>query len=368
MKNLILLITDKKYVESEIFGGVQLCTHEFIDYFTSAGCEVKQFRVSPSIGLIKRIKIKLGVDTYDRYDIEPYYEDLLKNLVSPQLKFVCFNQLDLAFWAGRIRSQVAGHVKFLALSHGNESGDYLHTITKMKRPTPLQVWKLGRLLTMESRLFESAINGVIVLSENEEAIDQWIGAKKVLYLPRLLKTKFLNWEPRPFVAGFVGTLDHLPNLLGIQYLAEELSRIDFKGQIELIGGPEATGRALAQKFKFIKYAGAVSDHMLPDYVRRWSVFLNPVFWYSRGASTKLAQAISWGVPCLTTPAGRRGYDLKDTGIVTRDNTPACFAGTLAGCLIENEQLLALKESTERNANNFDQKQYIEQLTGFLQNL
>jgi hypothetical protein len=39
----------------------------------------------------------------------------------------------------------------------------------------------------------------------------------------------------------------------------------------------------------------------------WAFFMNPVFYYSRGVSTKLAKAFSWGLPVITSEIGCRGY-------------------------------------------------------------
>jgi hypothetical protein len=365
MDNLILLISNKNYISSDIFGGVQLCTHEYIKYINLAGYEIQEFPVEPSISIAKRVKIKLGIDTYDHYDISPYLSQLVQTINSSAIKLVFFNQLNLSVWAGQLKKHVAPDVKFIGLSHGNESADYLHDITKPGRPTFLQTWKLGQLLVKENHLFASLLDGIIVLSEQEVAINQWLGANRILFLPRLLSDKFIPWQPAESTPGFVGTLDHLPNLLGITYLAEELKLIDFKYKLRLVGGPVSTGEQLAKKYNFIEYVGPIDDKQLIEQVKTWSVFLNPVFWCARGSSTKLAQAINWGVPCLTTPAGKRGYHLYDENIVTTDNTPKTFAKTLVKALADMDYLSMLKKATESNALNFSPQPYIDQLRGFL---
>jgi glycosyltransferase involved in cell wall biosynthesis len=206
---------------------------------------------------------------------------------------------------------------------------------------------------------------MIVLSEQEVAINQWLGANRVLYLPRLLSPDFINWQPVTPNAGFVGTLDHLPNALGIEKLADELQLNNFAHKLQVIGGPPHVGKQLEKKYPFIQYKGPVPDSNLVNEVKTWSVFLNPVFWYARGASTKLAQAINWGMPTITTPAGRRGYYLTDETIVADDNTPKAFAQKLIKALKEPEYLLQLKKASESNAENFDAIPYINQLKNFL---
>ena len=45
-------------------------------------------------------------------------------------------------------------------------------------------------------------------------------------------------------------------------------------------------------------------------------FLNPVFYYSKGVSTKLAKGMNWGLPVISTVAGNRGYIFKRGGVIT----------------------------------------------------
>ena len=73
---------------------------------------------------------------------------------------------------------------------------------------------------------------------------------------------------------------------------------------------------MEKKYSFVSYVGFIPDDELKEELTKWTYFLNPVLWYSRGASTKLAQAISMGVPVLSTPAGNRGYCFEQNSIPT----------------------------------------------------
>lgn len=361
-----LFISDQKYLSAQIQGGVQLCTQEYLKYITLAGYSIQEFAVQPDISLLKRVKIRAGIDAYEHYAIDKYLSPLIHTINSGDIKLVFFNQLNLAVWAKKLKKHVASDVKFIGLSHGNESADYLHNIIRQGPASKLQTWKLGKLLIEEAKLFSSALNGIIVLNENEVAVNNWLGANHILYLPRLLAANFINRAPVDLQAGFVGTLDHLPNKLGIEQLAKELKAQNYQHQLKLVGGPAKTGENLANQYNFITYMGPLSDAELVDEVKTWSVFLNPVFWYARGASTKLALAINWGIPVLTTPSGRRGYALTDETIVTDDNTPYSIARKLIVTLNEPALLQELKKATERNALNFDISPWLAQLKTFLQ--
>jgi len=232
----------------------------------------------------------------------------------------------------------------------------------------LQLWKLGKQQVLENCFFDNLLNGVIVMSEQEVGINQWLGAKNILYLPRILEPRFIEWQGQTGVVGFLGTLDHLPNKLGIEYLASSLKETGFAGSLRIVGGPEKVGKALADKFSFINYLGPITDSELHQEIKKWSVFLNPVFWYARGASTKLALAISYGLPLITTPAGCRGYELSDNSITCADNTPECFAQMLNNALKSPELLKRLKYSSEQNAKDFMIEKHIFNLKEFIQKI
>jgi hypothetical protein len=365
MRPSALFVSNAGYLSSEIQGGVQLCTGEYIRYIGLAGFDVKEYPIHPSFGFVQRLKIKLKLDAYDHYDIGPFAGDLVKTINSQNIKVVFLNQITLSPWAGVLKTSVAGDVKFIGLSHGNESGDYLNDITVASRPAFLQTWKLGKLLAKENYFFSKLLDGVIVLSEQEIAINQWLGAKNLLYLPRLLAPANIDWQPVQGRAGFAGTLDHLPNYYGITWLAGELKKQNFRGKLRLVGGPEHVGKKFAQDFSFIEYIGPVNDQQLVTEAATWSVFLNPVFWYARGSSTKLAQAINWGLPCLSTPAGRRGYSLSKNAIITADDTPATFAAALIALISDHEKIIALKRASEANAASFDPQPYVSALGAFI---
>jgi hypothetical protein len=364
----ILFISDKEYINAKINGGVQLCTSEYLTYLKDAGFNVTQFLVEPNLNLKNRLKIKMDIEVYERYPIESYLKELIHQIDVMQIKLVLFNQVNLAAWAAKLKSHLPADVKFVALSHGNESGDFLHKTAKENRHGIIQTWRLGKMLVKESRMFSQLLDGIVVLSENEVYINQWLGAHKQLYLPRMLSPQFLEWQPIDNRIGFVGTLDHLPNRQGIKYLADELKQAGLNYKLRLVGAPSAIGHEIASQYSFVEYVGPLSDQELITEVKTWSVFLNPVFWYARGASTKLAQSINWGIPCITTPAGKRGYELYSEDIVSADSTPQSFVHKLIGTLDDQSYLKKIKKATEDNASHFDAPYWVNRLRVFLNTL
>ncbi|MET0570904.1 MAG: glycosyltransferase [Pedobacter agri] len=365
----ILFITDKNYVDYLVPGGVQICTEEFISYFKLAGYNVIIVKVTPNLTFLNRVKIKIGVEVYELYSVDGYLDEIVNAIESNGIKTVLFNQLNIAHWTSIIKSKTTNAVKFIALSHGNESGDYIHDITKSdKIPSLLKTWRLGKLLIRENQLFSTTLDAVITISEHETYINEWLGAKNVLSLPRLLNPDFIDWKPDIGAIGFIGTLDHLPNYLGIESLAMELEKIGFKGNLRLVGGPIDIGKALAQKYPFIVYYGKLDNNQLLAEVTKWSIFLNPIFWYARGSSTKVAQMINWGIPIISTKAGVRGYDLANTNFLTNKDNAEVFARLIVSTSEEEKEIHRLKKVSEENATLFDVSKYVSKLRNFITDL
>ena len=80
----------------------------------------------------------------------------------------------------------------------------------------------------------------------------------------------------------------------------------------------------------------------------WGMFLNPVFWLSRGASMKLATGLRNGIPVLTTKNGMRGYDIDDNLVHLCGDNAQSMRGELK-FLLENPGHLQQLEAKLLNA-------------------
>jgi len=364
----LLFISYERFVKYEIAGGVQLCTEEFLEYFKLAKYEVETYLLGVTTNKVKRLKIKFGFEVYDMFDFETHAKLIAKQINEASIKIVAINQVNLSPVIPFIKSLVPKDVIFICLSHGNETGDYIHDITENKTPNFIQNWKLGKQLVLESKFFKSYFNGIIVISEHEIFINKWLGAHDILLLPRILNKNFLNWHPTEMRIGFVGTLEHLPNKKSIEWVAGSLKELDFKGELRLVGGSSEVGNYFENKFRFINYLGKLSDEALKDEVATWALFLNPVFWYSRGSSTKLAQALNWGIPVLSTPAGRRGYVFSQKEFIVNNHNPEDFAKKIIEITKDKSLSGEIKSAVEESVNTFDKNNFVNQLDSFVKSL
>jgi hypothetical protein len=247
---------------------------------------------------------------------------------------VFLNQVDLAPLAGALRAKLGPRVKIVLLSHGLESADYLHVLRARGAGTPFgdvgrsDLTKLGRLLVTES-LHRQHIDQVFTLAPFEAEIERWLGARQVDWLPRTVTPCPLEWAPGPGRLGYVGTLNHPPNSEGLLLLLRALAAAPVPGQrIRLVGGPADAAQALTRAFPFVDYLGPLPDAELRAEAATWTCFLHPLFCYARGCSTKLAVALGWQIPVVTTAAGVRGYRWREGELPVAD-TPGELARLLA---------------------------------------
>lgn len=330
MKLKAIFLTNKSSLYSPVTGGVQLCSQEFLEILNSIQeVEVEPYYVAFTKNIIHRIQIKIGFENYSMYNVNKDKHALIEHIRKNDIKIVFINMASLVRYSKIIKESFGDNVQIVMMSHGNHSGDFIHLISKPIHPVGaiknlFNKIRLGLLVSTESLYRVKYLDGVVALSETEMQIENWFGAKQSLFVPRRLNVNFLEHKPELGRIGFVGRLDHPPNLQGLEILLNTLNKFNAENiQIRLVGKPESFGLKIASLHPSVKYLGELSDVDLELEASTWALQLNPVWWYSTGASTKLAKAISWGIPILTTTAGMRGYKWFNGSLIVAD-TPQAF--------------------------------------------
>ncbi|MEO7931662.1 MAG: glycosyltransferase [Chthoniobacterales bacterium] len=359
-----LFIFDPKDLYSPILGGVQLCSQEFLDIVGAASEELELVPVSVTDAPIWRLRRLFGLGSYLFYRPKDVREVLVKAAASIDPTHIFLNRSELIRIAPLV-AELAPHAKIVVMSHGNQSGDDLYEVAgpggarKSKIGRIKAMWQLGLDLANESRYRHRYLDAVCVMSEEEEILERWLGATTTVVLPRIIKVNPLTWEPIFGRIGFVGTLNHTPNRIALERLCDHLSTFDASNlEFRLVGGPDDVGRALATKYSFVVYLGKLNDEMLQREAASWTLFLNPIFWLSRGASMKLGQSLSWAIPALTTRAGARGYQLtSDQSFITGDSVEA-FTATLLDVVHSSDQLSKVRNRLLRSAEDWPNVQFL----------
>lgn len=307
---------------SDASGGVQVYTRELMETFDAARLRINTI----SHGFERRWPARLRRKMLSRPYADRVPAGLLTKVVERQhgtkAKFIFLNGVDLAALAGDIRAALGRSVSIALFSYGLESVDYLHTSRASSQlASSRAASRLGRQLFAECSQRRN-VDIVFCLAPFEAEIERWLGARRVEWLPRTINDRgALDWRPVGNRLGCISTLDHPPNHEGLDLLLQELTRHpsrDFR--FRLIGGPPEKGDALARSFRCVDYLGPLDDRGALEEVATWNAFVHPLFCYARGCSTKLAVALAWGIPIVTTPQGARGYVWRD-GVLPMAETP-----------------------------------------------
>ena len=309
-------------------GGVQLCTREFMDVIEAADIELTLLPFASDRRLSTRLLRQVDSSPF----VRPFSPDLMPRIEAAARRtpfdFVFLNQEVLATLGPFLRSTLGDHCKIVVLSHGLEHTDLLHLI-RLRRRLPLSGRTrptasvlLGRIFLAEQH-FRRSIDGVCAISPFDADLERWLGTRHVVWLPRLVVSRPLLWRPVPGRMGFVGTLDHAPNLEGLVAILEVMARQRTQGVTVRVVGSPRIANWLRSRFAHVEVAGPLDDAALALEAASWTAFLHPIFCLPRGASTKLALGLSWEIPVVTTVPGRRGYVWGERGPQEVD-TPEAF--------------------------------------------
>jgi hypothetical protein len=312
MKNDGVFVTASGFL-ADRQGGAQICTKEYIATLRAAGINLHLCPYELDGRLSTRIFKKLWPSSYFRPTERGLIERIRAAVELNNAEFVFLNQVQLAVIAAPLRRVLPSHCKIVALSHGLESTDLLHGL-RFKSDLPLGIPKyfmgaqlLGDTLLRESS-YRSSLNSILCISPSDVEFERWLGARSVDWIPRVVTPNPLIWTPKGDRIGFVGTLHHVPTIAGLILFLRSVSGMAPAAiRVRVVGGPDLIGRQLMRHFPIVDYLGPLPDDDLWQEARTWNCFINPIFCLPRGCTTKLATAIGWEIPIVTTSYGHRGY-------------------------------------------------------------
>lgn len=300
-------------------GGVQRCTREYAATLTAAGFVLTMLPYTGTRTWTARLRRKFRPRPYANLVPPEFAAECAARAAAIGAKWIFLNHCDTAPLAEEIERLAPGRYRFATLSHGLDSTDFLHEVRMGYAPPGRGAAWLGQQLVAEMQ-HRAHLHVVFCLSEVPDlTIERWLGAKHACVLPRTLSERPLAQRPTRGRVGTVSTLNHPPNLEGIALLAGALATHPGV-RLRVVGGPAPDGTRLAARFDNIDYLGALDDAGLEAEAATWCAFTNPIFCYPRGASTKLAVPLAWGMPIATTRAGARGY-AWDEAVIPLCDTP-----------------------------------------------
>ena len=317
----VLFISNSKYINPATpEGGVKFCTQEYIDLIKT-NFEVVLFPLELKRSFFYRVIKKLRIDAYEDYAVNDYQNEIREVVIANSIDCVFLNLTNTIPFS-RVIKKMLPSVKIILCSHGNESGDFLHEIVLHKNLKGVRKfaarYTLGKMLYEEST-FRKYINVVLTVSDVELNIEKWLGAVKVYMVSRTIRGNLAHHQPIVGRIGFFGDLRHAPNLYGITKVCEAIRKINPGNfELRLVSSCNDSGEALEKEFPFVTYLGYLEEEKLIKEAGTWTFCINPVFYYSRGVSTKLGKALGMGVPVITSNIGMRGYLWREGKILSCD--------------------------------------------------
>jgi len=322
----VLFISHKKFLDQTLpEGGVRLCTNDYVELLQTQYV-VNFLGVEYNRSILFRLRFRLGLDAYEEYVPENYRTELKDAIVTRGIRKVFINLSNAMSFGKFIKENFSAYdVKVILCSHGNESGDFLHQAARFSERLAgykrlFSSYRLGKMLKLESIYRQHYIDLVLTVSEVEEQIEKWLGAKQVFMVPRVFKQKFIDWRPVHGRIGFVGDISHPPNYYGVSKLCEALQKNGVPEQLDfrIIGVEDEHSRRLKEQFSFVSIMGYMDNAVFEKEAASWYYYMNLAFYYSKGVSTKLAKGIDWGLPVISTTAGNRGYVFRGGNVLTAD--------------------------------------------------
>jgi hypothetical protein len=310
-------------------GGVQICTREYLETLKAAGLEIEVAAYEADRRWTTRLRHRLWPRPYADY-LPPRLADQIVKKAGSHVRFVFLNCVATAPLAAAVRARLPPTCQIVLLSHGAESTDSFHDLRYSEGRTPFTRASKSAMLKFARQIIAEGqqrrfIDHTLCLSPLDMILEQWLGARSVEWLPRTVPERSLIWTPNPCRIGFVGTLGHTPNREGLELFLCELQKLGLpEVRVRVVGGPPAAGAWFTKRYDSVDYLGPMADGDLEREASTWGCFIHPIFCAARGCSTKLAVAIGWHIPVLTTPQGHRGYVWRE-GDLPVESSPRGFA-------------------------------------------
>ncbi len=311
-------------------GGVQVCNREHMALLEAAGFRLQLISYDFDRSLRRRVANRLFPKLLPAREPRDLAERIALALTAGGTKHV-FHAMNTFPAVLREIGRHFPHVRQILLSHGTEAVDFCieqglrRNAGSENRTRATAERMLGRALLdqLEQRRH---LDGIVTLAPLDAEIEKWLGARRVLSVPRTISRDRLVLRPVDGRVGCVATLDHPPNFYGLMRLLDALDgNTPANFRLRLVGAPASCGATLARRHGFVDYLGPLTDDALRAEAATWCCFVNPILVYSKGCSTKLAVALGWGLPIATTRYGARGH-LWDENFIPLADDPKELAG------------------------------------------
>jgi glycosyltransferase involved in cell wall biosynthesis len=177
------------------------------------------------------------------------------------------------------------------------------------------------------RVSAACVDVVLAVTERErEVLLAEVPAARVEVLPNVHATRASSraWDARDGLM-FIGGFEHAPNVDGVRWFVESvlpLVQARLPGTVLHVVGSRAPEEVRRLSSPTVHVAGYVRDPL--EYFDGCRVFVAPLR-FGAGMKGKIGQAMSHGLPVVTTSIGAEGMGLQDGEHVLVADAPETFA-------------------------------------------
>lgn len=220
--------------------------------------------------------------------------------------------------------------------------DYVRCKLDLEEQNLFSKCKNDFLQSMQSEIFLlNRFDKIIAFSNYDKKLMEQDGVSVPIYVSPAITTT----EPKPYTKSsakkkltFVGPSMHYPNVCGISWFLKkcwnQLKAIDNEFKLQIIGEwDDSVKKNILKHFKDIEFCGFVPD--LPSKIANTTMIV-PIN-IGSGIRMKILEAISNGVPVVSTSIGAQGLPLEDKKDCFITDNPQTFI----------DDILLLKDNSKR---------------------
>lgn len=162
---------------------------------------------------------------------------------------------------------------------------------------------------------------ISVSLKDQRTLQKQLPNKKIICLENGIdKINFLKKTPSKIIKlGYIGSFDHTPNLNAVKYFFDQVAPLLKKQNIsyEFYLAGKNDPQFVKNNFPKIIDLGLVKDTI--DFYQKIDCLVTPIFSGS-GSRIKILEALSFGVPVISSPIGAEGINIKSSHLQIA-NTP-----------------------------------------------
>lgn len=175
------------------------------------------------------------------------------------------------------------------------------------------------------------VQGILWISDTDKlyADQENVSTSSEIIPISKLAQKYSTYKSEaPKIIGFLGSLDWRPNIHGIQHFLKDIWPLIHESESDIrlmIAGKNPSKNLMSKYQKDVSLIGEVPDSA--GYLRQLDALIVPL-WAGSGTRVKIIEALSLGVPVITTHKGMEGLHLTSDRNVLVVEEPASWLAAI----------------------------------------